>query len=200
MNVSDEEIAARLKKWKAPRLKVNRGTLAKYVHLVGDASHGVCFYPASFFLYLFIFYFTSFRPYIISTMRTIFLFLSQPYIPCCNEGLDVSKDVKRTNHCSSPSFDIVSMICSNLSYQVLGLTKIYRAVVDTIRPSWICSRAGCVCMQKQAGAAAKFVWMSRSVSTWTTNAMRACIDRRPHCFRLLRFLFPFFPFRPIPFR
>lgn len=120
MNVSDEEIAARLKKWKAPRLKVNRGTLAKYVHLVGDASHGVCFYPASFFLYLFIFYFTSFRPYIISTMRIIFLFLSQPYIPCCNEGLDVSKDVKRTNHCSSPSFDIVSMICSNLSYQVLG--------------------------------------------------------------------------------
>lgn len=64
-----------------------------------------------FFLYLFIFYFTSFRPYIISTMRIIFLFLSQPYIPCCNEGLDVSKDVKRTNHCSSPSFDIVSMIC-----------------------------------------------------------------------------------------
>lgn len=41
MDVSEEEIAARLKQWKAPRLKVNRGTLAKYVHLVGDASHGV---------------------------------------------------------------------------------------------------------------------------------------------------------------
>ena len=45
MDVSDEEIAARLKKWKAPRLKVNRGTLAKYVHLVGDASHGVSLLP-----------------------------------------------------------------------------------------------------------------------------------------------------------
>ncbi|RPB03140.1 dihydroxy-acid and 6-phosphogluconate dehydratase [Choiromyces venosus 120613-1] len=40
MNVSDEEIASRLKSWKAPCLKVTRGTLAKYVHLVGDASHG----------------------------------------------------------------------------------------------------------------------------------------------------------------
>jgi len=40
LDVSDEEIAARLKKWKAPQLKVNRGTLAKYIHLVGDASHG----------------------------------------------------------------------------------------------------------------------------------------------------------------
>jgi dihydroxy-acid dehydratase len=40
MDVSDEEIAARLKKWKAPRLKVNRGTLAKFAHLVSDASHG----------------------------------------------------------------------------------------------------------------------------------------------------------------
>ncbi|KAI5851700.1 dihydroxy-acid/6-phosphogluconate dehydratase [Morchella snyderi] len=40
MNVSDKEISARLKKWKAPRMKVNRGTLAKYAHLVGDASHG----------------------------------------------------------------------------------------------------------------------------------------------------------------
>lgn len=41
MAVSDEEIAARLSKWQAPKLKVNRGTLAKYAHLVGDASHGV---------------------------------------------------------------------------------------------------------------------------------------------------------------
>ncbi|KAH8151852.1 uncharacterized protein LAJ45_03845 [Morchella importuna] len=40
MNVSDKEISARLKKWKAPRMKVNRGTLAKYAYLVGDASHG----------------------------------------------------------------------------------------------------------------------------------------------------------------
>jgi dihydroxy-acid dehydratase len=40
MNVSDGEIASRLKSWKAPRLKVTRGTLAKYAHLVGDASHG----------------------------------------------------------------------------------------------------------------------------------------------------------------
>lgn len=57
MNVSDEEIAARLKKWKAPRLKVNRGTLAKYVHLVGDASHGVCFSPASFFIFIYILFY-----------------------------------------------------------------------------------------------------------------------------------------------
>ncbi|KAF8462522.1 dihydroxy-acid/6-phosphogluconate dehydratase [Kalaharituber pfeilii] len=47
MDVSDEEIASRLKKWKAPRGKVNRGTLAKYVHLVGDASHGVIFFFSS---------------------------------------------------------------------------------------------------------------------------------------------------------
>lgn len=101
MNVSDEEIAARLKKWKAPRLKVNRGTLAKYVHLVGDASHGVCFSPASLFLYLFIFYFISFRPYIIDTMRMIFLFLSQPYSPLLQRGVrrfKVPLNVERTNH------------------------------------------------------------------------------------------------------
>lgn len=55
MNVSDEEIAARLKKWKAPRLKVNRGTLAKYTHLVGDASHGVCSIPP-LFIYSFLFF------------------------------------------------------------------------------------------------------------------------------------------------
>lgn len=42
MAVSNEEIAVRLSNWKAPPLKVNRGTLAKYAHLVGDASHGVC--------------------------------------------------------------------------------------------------------------------------------------------------------------
>ncbi|KAF8540494.1 dihydroxy-acid/6-phosphogluconate dehydratase [Trichophaea hybrida] len=40
MDVSEEEIAVRLSKWKAPRLKVNRGTLGKYAYLVGDASHG----------------------------------------------------------------------------------------------------------------------------------------------------------------
>lgn len=45
MAVSDEEIAARFKSWKAPKSKVNRGTLAKYARLVGDASHGVS--PAS---------------------------------------------------------------------------------------------------------------------------------------------------------
>ncbi|KAI5780010.1 dihydroxy-acid/6-phosphogluconate dehydratase [Geopyxis carbonaria] len=47
MAVSDEEIAARLSKWRAPKLKVNRGTLAKYAHLVGDASHGVRYYSLS---------------------------------------------------------------------------------------------------------------------------------------------------------
>lgn len=40
MDVSDEEIAHRLKSWKAPKSKVNRGVLAKYAALVGDASHG----------------------------------------------------------------------------------------------------------------------------------------------------------------
>ncbi|KAF2006309.1 dihydroxy-acid dehydratase-like protein [Amniculicola lignicola CBS 123094] len=40
MNVSDEEIASRLKNWKAPRMPVTRGVLAKYARLVGDASHG----------------------------------------------------------------------------------------------------------------------------------------------------------------
>ncbi len=40
MNVSDEEIAYRLKSWKPPRSAVNRGVLAKYQRLVGDASHG----------------------------------------------------------------------------------------------------------------------------------------------------------------
>jgi dihydroxy-acid dehydratase len=41
MDVSEEEIAARLSRWTAPRMEVNRGTLAKYAYLVGDASHGV---------------------------------------------------------------------------------------------------------------------------------------------------------------
>lgn len=40
MDVSDEEIANRLKAWKPPRSAVNRGALAKYAKLVGDASHG----------------------------------------------------------------------------------------------------------------------------------------------------------------
>ena len=40
MDVSDEEIANRLKAWKPPKPVVNRGTLAKYARLVGDASHG----------------------------------------------------------------------------------------------------------------------------------------------------------------
>lgn len=91
------------------------------------------------------------------------------------------------------------MICSNLSYQVLGLTRYtVRLLIRSGRLGYV---LGCVYAgSKAAGAAAEFVWMSKFVSTWTTNAMRACIDRRPHCFRLLRFLFPFFPFRPIPFR
>ncbi|TGO37228.1 hypothetical protein BHYA_0102g00130 [Botrytis hyacinthi] len=40
MDVSDEEIAERLKSWKPPKSAVNRGVLAKYARLVGDASHG----------------------------------------------------------------------------------------------------------------------------------------------------------------
>jgi dihydroxy-acid dehydratase len=40
MDVSDEEIANRLKAWKPPKSAVNRGVLAKYAKLVGDASHG----------------------------------------------------------------------------------------------------------------------------------------------------------------
>lgn len=40
MDVSDEELAERRKVWKAPRMAVTRGTLAKYARLVGDASHG----------------------------------------------------------------------------------------------------------------------------------------------------------------
>ncbi|PMD59075.1 dihydroxy-acid dehydratase-like protein [Hyaloscypha bicolor E] len=40
MDVSGEEIANRLKAWKPPKSAVNRGVLAKYAKLVGDASHG----------------------------------------------------------------------------------------------------------------------------------------------------------------
>jgi len=40
MNVSDSEIAERLKDWEPPRKNVTRGVLAKYAALVGDASHG----------------------------------------------------------------------------------------------------------------------------------------------------------------
>lgn len=40
MHVSDEEIRLRLGRWTPPRKPVTRGVLAKYVRLVGDASHG----------------------------------------------------------------------------------------------------------------------------------------------------------------
>lgn len=40
MDVSEEEIEKRLKEWKPPAKTVTRGVLAKYAHLVGDASHG----------------------------------------------------------------------------------------------------------------------------------------------------------------
>ncbi|KAL2075691.1 hypothetical protein VTL71DRAFT_634 [Oculimacula yallundae] len=40
MDVSDEEIANRLKAWKPPKSAVNRGALAKYARLVGNASEG----------------------------------------------------------------------------------------------------------------------------------------------------------------
>lgn len=40
MAVSEFEIVARLKAWKPPKKNVNRGVLAKYAALVGDASHG----------------------------------------------------------------------------------------------------------------------------------------------------------------
>ncbi|MCJ1484075.1 hypothetical protein MMC06_004243 [Schaereria dolodes] len=40
MNVSEEEVRERLKAWKAPKKTVTRGVLAKYAHLVGDASSG----------------------------------------------------------------------------------------------------------------------------------------------------------------
>lgn len=40
LNIPDKEIAARLKKWKAPPLKAKQGTLAKYAKLVSSASEG----------------------------------------------------------------------------------------------------------------------------------------------------------------
>jgi dihydroxy-acid dehydratase len=40
MDVSEEDIAKRLKLWKPVKSAVNRGVLAKYARLVGDASHG----------------------------------------------------------------------------------------------------------------------------------------------------------------
>jgi dihydroxy-acid dehydratase len=40
MAVSDEEIRKRLSEWTSPKKNVNRGVLAKYAALVGDASHG----------------------------------------------------------------------------------------------------------------------------------------------------------------
>lgn len=40
MDVSDAEIAERMKDWIPPSKSVTRGVLAKYAHLVGDASHG----------------------------------------------------------------------------------------------------------------------------------------------------------------
>ncbi|VDC04443.1 unnamed protein product [Peniophora sp. CBMAI 1063] len=40
MDVTEDELAERRAQWKAPPLKVNQGTLYKYVKLVGDASHG----------------------------------------------------------------------------------------------------------------------------------------------------------------
>jgi len=40
MDVAPEEIKKRLEKWKAPRMPVTRGVLAKYARLVGDASTG----------------------------------------------------------------------------------------------------------------------------------------------------------------
>jgi len=40
MDVDDGEIKRRLSEWKPPRMPVTRGVLAKYAHLVGDASKG----------------------------------------------------------------------------------------------------------------------------------------------------------------
>lgn len=50
------------------------------------------FYPALSLFYLFIFYFTSFRPYIISNIRTLSLFLGHPFfLSLLERGVDVSK-------------------------------------------------------------------------------------------------------------
>ena len=40
VDLSDEVIQQRLRRWTPPRRTVTRGVLAKYAHLVGDASHG----------------------------------------------------------------------------------------------------------------------------------------------------------------
>jgi dihydroxy-acid dehydratase len=40
MDLSEEELQARRAEWKAPELKVKRGSLYKYAHLVGSASKG----------------------------------------------------------------------------------------------------------------------------------------------------------------
>lgn len=40
MDVPEEEIARRMSEWKPPKPTVTRGVLAKYAHLVSDASHG----------------------------------------------------------------------------------------------------------------------------------------------------------------
>ena len=40
VDVSDEEMAERRSRWKAPPLKASQGTLLKYARLVSDASHG----------------------------------------------------------------------------------------------------------------------------------------------------------------
>jgi dihydroxy-acid dehydratase len=40
VDISDQELAARRRSWQTPPLKVNRGTLAKYVRLVKSASEG----------------------------------------------------------------------------------------------------------------------------------------------------------------
>jgi dihydroxy-acid dehydratase len=40
MDVSDDEIATRRKAWTMPPYKANRGTLAKYIRTVKNASHG----------------------------------------------------------------------------------------------------------------------------------------------------------------
>ena len=40
MDVTDDEIRLRMSRWTPPKKTVTRGVLAKYAHLVGDASHG----------------------------------------------------------------------------------------------------------------------------------------------------------------
>jgi len=40
VDLTDRELDARRKEWKVPPLKANRGTLAKYIRLVKNASEG----------------------------------------------------------------------------------------------------------------------------------------------------------------